>query len=257
MKLRLEFVLHWLFTTAFLVLTISGLAMVGARFGWILSYDIAAADFVHRVIAVPYVILALIALIQEGIRVLKDDSQQDLGWSIFGRKGYGLFTLLTTVLFIVTGIILWKSHHGNLKALAFAMYVHEKLTFIVLASLIWHIYHKSHILMWPKQYIQANLMTHRWFKVIIWFITSASFFSVAAVIISFGGPEPSKQQVMAFMSGMIQAMHQSLMGIAAMEAGDSSGIMELSEMLVADMPIIAIFFAALLVWRGTKTNEPK
>lgn len=231
--------------------------MVGARFGWILSNDIATADFVHRVIAVPYVLLTFIALLQESIRVLKDDSHRDLDWSIFGRNGYGLFTLLTTLMFIVTGIVLWKSHHGNMKALAFTMYVHEKLTFIVLASLIWHIYQKSHVLMWPKQVIRANLMTQRWFNVTIWFIASAFFFSIAAVMISFGAPEPTEQQVMAFMSGMMQAMHQSLMGIAAMDSGDNRGIMELSGTLLANMPIIAIFFAALLVWRGTKTNEPK
>lgn len=76
-------------------------------------------------------------------------------------------------------------------------------------------------------------------------------------MVSFGGPQPSKPQVMAFMAGMIEAMHQSLMGIAAMDTDASSGIMELSGILLADMPIIAIFFAALLVWRGTKTNEPK
>ncbi|SDD66974.1 Cytochrome b subunit of formate dehydrogenase [Sporomusa acidovorans] len=255
-KLRLEFVVHWLLTVIFAVLAISGLAMVGARFAWVLNYDIATADFVHRVIAVPYVVLAFLALGQELARVLKDDSQRDLGWGIFGRQGYGLFTLLTTLLFIVTGIILWKSHHGNKAALAFAMFVHEKLTYIVLASLVWHMYQKAHALLWPKQQTSGNLMTQQWFKVVIWFIASAFFFAVAVSMIAFGGPDPSKQQVEAFMAGMMQAMKNSLMGIAAMDSSGQSGVVELSVPLFTDLLVIALVLAAYLVWRSAKSNEP-
>ncbi|HWR43463.1 hypothetical protein [Sporomusa sp.] len=255
MKLRLEFVLHWLLTVIFAVLTISGLAMVGARFGWLLNYDIATADFIHRVIAVPYVVLAFLALGQEFSRVLKDDSRLDLGWSIFGRQGYGLFTLLTTLLFIVTGIILWKSH-DNKAAIAFAMFVHEKLTYIVLASLVWHMYQKAHALLWSTEQLSGNLMTQRWFKVGIWFIASAFFFAVAVVMVSVGGPDPSKQQVEAFMAGMMQAMKNSLMGIAAMDSSGQGGVVELSVPLFTNLLVIALVLAAYLVWRSAKSNEP-
>lgn len=255
MNLRLELVLHWLLTILFVVLTISGLAMVSAKFGWILNYDIATADFVHRIIAVPYVVITFLALGQEIIRAFKNKSQRDLNWAIFGRKGYGLFTLLTTLMFIITGIVLWKSHHSNRAALAFAMFVHEKLTFIVLASLVWHIYQKSYALLWPKKPIPANLMTQKWVKTTIWFVSSAFFFAVAAVMISFGSPDPSKQQVMMFMSGMMQTMHQSLMGIAAMDSGSQNGVMELSILIFIDLLVIAFPLAAYLVWRSIKSNE--
>ncbi|SMC44114.1 Cytochrome b subunit of formate dehydrogenase [Sporomusa malonica] len=253
-KLQLEFVVHWLLTVVFAVLTISGLAMIGARYGWLLNYDIATADFVHRVIAVPYILLAFLALGQELARVLKDDSQRDLGWGIFGRQEYGLFTLLTTLLFIVTGIILWKSHHGNKAALAFAMFVHEKLTYIVLASLVWHMYQKAHAFVWPKQQTSGNLMTQQWFKVAIWFIASAFFFAVAVIMISVGGPDPSKQQVEAFMAGMMQAMKNSLMGIAAMDSGGQGGVVEMSVPLFTNLLVIAFVLAAYLVWRNAKSN---
>lgn len=254
MKLRLEFVLHWLLTVVFAVLAISGLAMVGARFGWVLNYDIATADFVHRVVAVPYVVLASIALGQELARVLKNDSQRDLGWAIFGRQEYGLFTLLTTLLFIVTGIILWKSHHDNKAALAFTMFVHEKLTYIVLASVVWHIYQKAHALLWTTEQNPDNLMTQRWFKVAMWFISSAFFFAVAVVMVSVGGPDPSKQQVEAFMAGMMQAMKNSLMGIAAMDSGGQGGVVEMSVPLFTNLLVIAFVLAAYLVWRSAKSN---
>lgn len=256
MRLKLDFVLHWLLTIIFSVLAISGLAMVGARFGWVLSYDIATADLVHRVIALPYVILAFIAIGQELARILNDESQKDLVWGIFGRQGYGLFTMLTMLMFIVTGIILWKSHHSNMAALSFSMFVHEKLTYIVLASLVWHMYQKAHALSWPKQQVKNNLMTQQWFKVAIWFVTSSFFFAVVIIMVSLGGPDPSKQQVEAFMSGMMQAMMNSLMGIAAMDSGTENQAVALSVPLFTELLLFALIMAAYLVWRSAKSNEP-
>lgn len=253
MNLRLDFVFHWLFTIVFSVLTISGVAMIGARFGWLLNYDIATADFIHRVIAVPYVVLTFLVLGQEFMRLLKGDSQEDLVYGLFGRQGYGLFTLLTTLLFIVTGIILWKSHHGNMAALSFAMFVHEKLTYIVLASLIWHMYGKAHAFLWIKEQT-ANLMTHSWLKIAIWFVASSFFFAVAAIMISLGGPDPGKVQVKAFMGGMMQAMMSSLMGIAAMDSGQDV-VLDMSQSLFATLPTIALTLAAYLVYRSAKSNE--
>ncbi|SDD72137.1 hypothetical protein [Sporomusa acidovorans] len=256
MKLRLDFVLHWLLTIIFSVLAISGLAMVGARFGWVLGYDIATADLVHRVLAVPYVIIAFIVIGQELARVLTGESQGDLGWGIFGRQGYGLFTMLTMLMFIVTGIILWKSHHSNMAALSFSMFVHEKLTYIVMASLVWHMYQKAYAFLWTQQQVAGNLMTQRWFKVAIWFVASSFFFAVAVIMISIGGPDPSKQQVEAFMSGMMKAMMNSLMGIAAMDSGTENQAVALSVPLFTDLLLFALILAAYLVWRNAKPNEP-
>lgn len=58
------------------------------------------------------------------------------------------------------------------------------------------------------------MMRQPWFKAIIWFLSTAFFFLASAVIISAFGPGPSEQQVMLFMSGMMDAMHNSLMGLS-------------------------------------------
>lgn len=255
MKLEFEFVLHWLFCITFAVLTISGLAMIGARFGWILNYDITTADLVHRVFAVPFVLITFLALGQEFVRVLKGRDDNGLIWGIFWKKGYGFFTLLTTLIFIITGIILWKSHHTNQAALAFSMFVHENLTYIVLAGLVWHIYQKAHALLWPKQVIPENIMMQPWFKIVIWFIASAFFFAVAAVMISFGQPEPSKTQVDAFMTGMMQAMMNSIMGIAAMDSSEQKGFLELMLAMFSSLVLVALLMSAYFVWKRAKANE--
>ncbi|MFZ5353707.1 MAG: cytochrome b/b6 domain-containing protein [Bacillota bacterium] len=150
MKLRFDFVMHWLWTIAFAILTISGIAMVGPRYGWILNYDIAAADFAHRVIAALFVLLTFIIIAYEIIRAVKNDGKY-LAWQIIGKQGYQLFTFITTLIFIVTGAVIWVCMDTNMAATSFALYVHEKLTYIVLASVIWHIYMKCHVLLWPKK----------------------------------------------------------------------------------------------------------
>ncbi len=150
MKVRFDFIVHWLWTIVFSILTISGLAMVGPRYGWIMNYDIASADFAHRVLAAVFVVLTFIAVGYEIIRVIKSDDKY-LAWQVIGRSGYQLFTFITTLIFIITGAIIWVCMDTNMAATSFALYLHEKLTYIVLASLIWHIYMKCHALLWPKK----------------------------------------------------------------------------------------------------------
>lgn len=53
-----------------------------------------------------------------------------------------------------------------------------------------------------------------WFKILIWIISSSFFFLASSIIISVFSPEPSEQQVMAFMEGMMNAMENSLMGLS-------------------------------------------
>lgn len=57
-------------------------------------------------------------------------------------------------------------------------------------------------------------MQKPWFKTFIWFISTSFFFFASAIIISYFSPEPSDQQIMKFMSGMMGAMHSSLMGLS-------------------------------------------
>lgn len=152
-NIRFDFVLHWLWTVVFALLALTGLAMVGARYGWLLGYDIATADYVHRVLAAVYVLLTFIAIAHEVIRGIKSDERKQ-AWFLIGKSGYQLFTFVTTLIFIITGAIIWVCMDSNMSAVAFALYVHEKLTYIVIGSLIWHIYMKTHALIWPKKPVQ-------------------------------------------------------------------------------------------------------
>jgi hypothetical protein len=124
--------------------------MVGAKYGWVLNYDFSTADYIHRVLAAVYVLLTFISIAYEVVRAVKSEDK-NLAWFIIGRGGYQLFTFITTLIFIITGAIIWICMDSNMSATAFALYIHEKLTYIVIASVIWHIYVKCHALVWPKK----------------------------------------------------------------------------------------------------------
>lgn len=256
MKIGLDFLIHWLWAITFAILALSGVAMIGARFGWILEYNIALADYSHRIAAVIYINLAVVAIGYEVRRIWRQESANDSLYGIFGRKGYGFFTLLTTLLFILSGVILWKSHHDNMPAVAFAMFVHEQLTYIVMASVIWHVYQKANALLWPKQKNNSHIMFRSWFKLIIWFVTSAYFYCVAAMLIAIGGPQPTASQVERFMTGMMNAMESSLMGLAAMEGGVMPGeTVSLSAVLFVQLLLLAFVLGVYMIWKERKQHE--
>jgi cytochrome b subunit of formate dehydrogenase len=150
MKIRFDFVIHWLWTIVFSLLALSGIAMVSPRYGWVLNYDLGTADISHRVLAALFVILTLISIGFEVIRAIRNDTSRQ-AWFIIGKSGYQLFTYITTLIFIISGAIIWICMDSNMAATAFALYVHEKLTYIVVASVIWHVYVKCHALVWPKK----------------------------------------------------------------------------------------------------------
>ena len=156
LKVKFDFVIHWLWTIVFSLLALSGLAMVGAKYGWVLQYDIAKADYVHRVLSAVFVILTFISIVYEVSRAIKNDNKK-LTWFMIGKGGYQLFTLITTLIFIITGVIIWVCMDSNMAAVAFALYIHEKLTYLVLASVVWHIYKKCHALIWPVKKQDRNL----------------------------------------------------------------------------------------------------
>jgi len=149
-NVRFDFIIHWLWTIVFALLALSGLAMAGAKYGWMLNFDIASADYVHRVLAAVYVLLTFISIAIEVVRGIKSDDKK-LAWFMIGRSGYQLFTFITTLIFIITGVIIWVCMDSNMAAVSFSLYVHEMLTYIVVASVIWHIYVKCHALLWPKK----------------------------------------------------------------------------------------------------------
>jgi len=150
MKIKFDLVMHWLYIIVWALLAISGFAMTGANYGWILNFNIATADYVHRISSAIFVILTLMSIIYEVIRGIKNEVKNS-AWMVIGKQGYQLFTFITTLLFIVTGALIWFCMEFEMSFISFPLLVHEYLSYIVLASVIWHIYMKCHILLWPKK----------------------------------------------------------------------------------------------------------
>lgn len=120
--------------------------MIGAKYGWIIKFNLSTADYIHRVSAAIWSILLLIAIIVEIYQVIKQI--KSLNWLIVGSKDYQLFTLFSGLIFLVSGMIIWGGHHsGETVSFTFGIWIHEVLTFIGLASIIWHLYDKSHALL--------------------------------------------------------------------------------------------------------------
>ena len=155
MKMRFDFAIHWLYAILWSLLAISGFSMASAKHGWLLNFDYTTADYVHRVSAVAFVIVTLISIIYEIYRKIVNDNRY-LSWFIIGRTGYQLFTFIMTLILIITGAIIWICMEFNIKAVAFTMLIHEYASYVALASLIWHIYKKAHILIWPKDKSTKN-----------------------------------------------------------------------------------------------------
>jgi cytochrome b subunit of formate dehydrogenase len=148
-NMRFDLVIHWLFAIVWALLGISGFSMVSAKFGWILNFNFVAADLVHRINAAAFVIITFISVVYEIIRkVKKNDRPQP--WFIIGSSGYQLFTLITNMLLIISGVIIWICMEVDKKDVAFALLVHEYISYVALASVVWHIFKKTHILTWPK-----------------------------------------------------------------------------------------------------------
>lgn len=150
MKMRFDFAIHWLYAIIWSLLGISGFSMVSAKHGWLLNFNYATADYVHRTAAAAFVIVMLISIVHEIYRKIINDNKH-LAWFIIGRTGYQLFTFIMTLVLIITGAIIWICMEFNIKAVAFSMVIHEYASYVALASLIWHIYKKTHILIWPKK----------------------------------------------------------------------------------------------------------
>lgn len=83
-----------------------------------------------------------------------------------------------------------------------------------------------------------------WFKIFVWFMATFFFFMTSGVIISMFKPGPSEMDVMNFMSGMMGAMENSIMGVAMhVEMNSTIGkILSYSYFMLT--PIIAISIVA-------------
>lgn len=56
------------------------------------------------------------------------------------------------------------------------------------------------------------MYNEKWFKFLVWSMASFFFFLNACIIIGTLGPPPSEGQIHLWMSEMMKAMHQSMMG---------------------------------------------
>ena len=94
------------------------------------------------------------------------------------------------------------------------------------------------------------MMQRRVFRSLYWFSASFFFFAASVLIISYLRLGPSEIQVQAYMSGMMSAMHNSLMGVT-MDAGEIySFMLNKSAQLSLLMILVGIFVgSALRVWR--------
>lgn len=150
MKIRFDFVMHWLFAIVWALLALSGFSMIGAKHGWILNFDYATADYIHRIFAAVFVLLTFVSIFYEVCRSAKNNTGK-LAWFVIGRSGYQLFTFITTLILIITGAIIWICIELDITAASFYLAVHEYISYLALASVIWHIYKKSHALISRKK----------------------------------------------------------------------------------------------------------
>lgn len=144
MKLNIDFYIHWIWSVTFGLLALSGFTLMGARYGWILNYDLAAADYLHRTMAALFTLLLAVAIILEIFKVLFNIKVTV--WMMVGRGPYQIFTLITTLLLIISGLYIWICMEWSMQALAFNLIVHELASFLATGSIIWHIYQKAYVL---------------------------------------------------------------------------------------------------------------
>ena len=92
-----------------------------------------------------------------------------------------------------------------------------------------------------------------WFKLFIWFTTSAFFFLSATIIISFFNPGPSQKDISNFMMGMMNSM-DSTMGLSMTLEGDNflKHVILVSSKLTVPLIEIGFFCGVLVKIRRTK-----
>lgn len=80
------------------------------------------------------------------------------------------------------------------------------------------------------------MMQKKWFRLFIWFISTALFFATSSIIIATYSSGPSEQQIMAYMTGMMKAMENSLMGLSMTIESDT----ELKKILIEVSSITSV-----------------
>lgn len=96
-----------------------------------------------------------------------------------------------------------------------------------------------------------------WFKVFVWFLATFFFFMASGVILSMFKPGPSEMDVMKFMSGMMGAMENSIMGVTMGAEGNGtiSRILAFSYfMLIPTLAVSIVIGFVIRFMRGSGKN---
>ncbi|MDS1029273.1 hypothetical protein RDV78_01980 [Bacillota bacterium LX-D] len=98
------------------------------------------------------------------------------------------------------------------------------------------------------------MMQKPYFKFFIWILTTGFFFLASSVLISSLGPPASEQQIMQFMSGMMDAMENSLMSLSMSIEHDIvlSQIIFIASSITVPLIILSILAAILVRLRTIK-----
>lgn len=96
------------------------------------------------------------------------------------------------------------------------------------------------------------------FKVFIWIMSSSFFFIISSMLIGYWSPV-SESQVMMFMSGMMNAMENSLMGFSMSLEGDSQimRIINIASLSLLPLILISILFGIYFRFRRKMNAKRK
>lgn len=141
--LRIDFIVHWLWVLVFGLLLITGLTLMSAKTGWLLNYQIPLADYLHRTLSAVWVMLTFFSIILEAVR-LSRKTKVIMSWQMANKSGMGIFTLVITLLFAMSGIFLWICTEFSHTVIAFAFVLHDLLTLVSIPVIIWHIYDNAY-----------------------------------------------------------------------------------------------------------------
>lgn len=144
-RFKHEFILHWIWVAVFGLLVITGLTLLGPKYGWILNYNLGLADYLHRTLSVTFTILTFIEIVLEIRRIIWHGARKE-AWLVMGKHGFALITFITSQLFIISGMLLWLCIEDNHVLLALASIVHEMVAFAMIIGMVWHLWDKSHVL---------------------------------------------------------------------------------------------------------------
>lgn len=100
------------------------------------------------------------------------------------------------------------------------------------------------------------MMQKKWFRLFIWFVSTAMFFAASCIIIATYSADPTEQQIMAYMSGMMKAMEISLIGLSMTIESDTelkNVILEVSS--ITSVLIVLSTFGGFYIRRNRRKKS--